>query len=179
MATSAQIRRFARAVVSTAAQLKVVDRLMDDLEGLAQLFRRSPQLRSLLVTRRIGGADKAKVLEAVLGGQIAPESGQVLMSMAEAGLAADLPAVVRAIRVQAERMQVQVPVHLTLASDPGDKFVADLQGRIQKAVGHPTRSETRIDPAIAGGMKLRVGNTLIDGTISRRLERLKERLTRA
>ena len=59
---------------------------------------------------------------------------------------------------------------------PPDRVVALQQG-IARATGRQVQLETRVDPAIIGGVVTRVGSTVYDGSVTTQLQRLKEQLS--
>ena len=56
-----------------------------------------------------------------------------------------------------------------------DKIKSSVESKLNKKID----ATTEIDTNLIGGIKLRIGNTLIDNSISRRLNLLKSKLTQA
>jgi F-type H+-transporting ATPase subunit delta len=47
---------------------------------------------------------------------------------------------------------------------------------LERWAGHPVEVRVQIDPALMGGMAVAIGDTIIDGSVRRRLDRLRETL---
>ena len=63
----------------------------------------------------------------------------------------------------------------TAAPLPADRAV-DIQQSLAGLTGRTVTMETRVDPGIIGGVVARVGSTVYDASVTRQLERMKERL---
>jgi len=57
-----------------------------------------------------------------------------------------------------------------------DEERATLEGRLQTRFGADLRLDCRVDPSILGGVFIRVGDVVIDGSLTGRLQRLREQL---
>jgi F-type H+-transporting ATPase subunit delta len=62
------------------------------------------------------------------------------------------------------------------ASQLDDVDVRALRERIERLAGGPVELRVEIDPSLIGGLQLRLGDRLIDGSVRGRLERLRNRL---
>ncbi len=57
-----------------------------------------------------------------------------------------------------------------------DETITELKQQLEKSFGHKVDIEFRINPEILGGLRIRVGNTVMDGSITGKLESLKSEL---
>jgi len=176
MVAGAKARHFARAAFSVAAKLGVVDDFLDRFELLSLTFRENKAFRHLLITHRIPVEQKMEVLHRAFGKVLTNLELEVLRLLLARNMGLQLPAVVRSLvqvaRAEDARLELTVFTSQPLAAQElqglGDRVGADL-GRSLRVMGIT-------DPGLLGGVKLRLGNTLVDGTVARRLELLREEL---
>jgi F-type H+-transporting ATPase subunit delta len=70
-------------------------------------------------------------------------------------------------------------VEVTSAVELDASLVASIESRIKEATGRQVETTHKVDPDIIGGLVLRVGNKVLDASVSGRLQRLRRQLTRA
>ncbi len=73
----------------------------------------------------------------------------------------------------------KLPVQITSAIELDDKVVDGIAGKIAEQTGRDVQLTTTVDPDVLGGLVVRVGNTVLDASVQRRLERLRKELARA
>jgi ATP synthase F1 delta subunit len=73
----------------------------------------------------------------------------------------------------------RLPVEVTSAVELDRSVVEALEGRIREQTGQNVQLESRVDPAILGGIVLRVGNSILDASVRHRLEQLRREVARA
>ena len=78
-----------------------------------------------------------------------------------------------------ERENRQLPVEVTSAVALDPAVVQALEGRIREQTGQHVQLESKVDPAILGGIVLRVGNSILDASVRNRLEQLRREVARA
>ena len=72
-----------------------------------------------------------------------------------------------------------LPVTITSAVELDDDTVREIQKKIEERTGRRTELSTEVDPDVLGGLAMRVGNLVMDGTVRGRLERLRRQVARA
>jgi F-type H+-transporting ATPase subunit delta len=73
----------------------------------------------------------------------------------------------------------RLPVEVTTAVDLDPQVIADLGRRIGEQTGQNVDVTSKVDPAIVGGLVLRVGNSILDGSIKNRLNQLRREVAKA
>ena len=72
-----------------------------------------------------------------------------------------------------------LPVEVTSAVELDEALVRSIGERIEERTGRRIELTSRVDPDIIGGLVLRVGNKVLDASVSGRLQRLRKQITRA
>ena len=72
-----------------------------------------------------------------------------------------------------------LPVTVTSAVELDEGLVEDIGKRIQEQTGREVELSSHVDPDVLGGLMVRVGNVVLDGTVRNRLERLRKTVAKA
>jgi F-type H+-transporting ATPase subunit delta len=93
-----------------------------------------------------------------------------------------MPAIFR-IRKDFEELYAEerklLPVTITSAVELDDDTVAEIARKIEEQTGRTVQLTRKVDPNVIGGLVMRVGNIVMDGSIRARLERLRKQVAKA
>jgi F-type H+-transporting ATPase subunit delta len=78
----------------------------------------------------------------------------------------------RLLRLELEKRRARVETASAVDSETSSKLVANLK----KKYGNDLTTEFVVDPQLLGGMRIRVGSDVWDGTVRNRLEQLQQQL---
>jgi len=172
--------RYAQALFDLAKQNGVLAAVEADLKSLKAMRADSADLRRLLGSPGFSAEDKMKALLALAdAAKFQSTTRKFLGLMAKNGRASAIPSAVTAFEAlaAAERgavsAEVTTAVKLTAAQERG------LKAALRQALGKDPEIETRVDPSILGGLKVRVGSRLYDASLRSRLDSLRFALKRA
>jgi F-type H+-transporting ATPase subunit delta len=172
--------RYAQALFDLAKDQNQVAAVEADLKSLKAALAESRDLQILLASPTFDAEAKGKGLAAIARhAQFSATTQKFLGLLAANGRAGALPAVITAFeRLSAEARgavsaQVTTAIPLTAAQAQG------VQQALRQALGKDPEIETRVDPAILGGIKVRVGSRLFDASLKSKLDSLKFALKRA
>ena len=174
--------RYAQALFDLSVETGCLDAVEADLKSLKAMRADSRDLADLMVSPRFTTEDKAKGLKAAgRKGWVPPDDPEVPGS-ARAERPRRGPARhhlrVRAAIRQAPRRGLG-PGHHRRSRSPRPKPKAWSQSPAVLALGKDPQIETKVDPAILGGLKVRVGSRLYDASLKSKLDSLKFALKRA
>jgi len=172
--------RYAQALFDLATDQNQVAKVEADLKSLKAAIADSRDLRVLLQSPAFGSDDKGKGLAAIANtAGFTPTTKKFLGLLAANGRASALSSVITGFeRLAADargEVQAQVVTALPLTAAQA-KGVAQA---LRLALGKDPQIETRVDPAILGGIKVRVGSRLFDASLRSKLDSLKFALKRA
>lgn len=172
--------RYAQALFDLALETNALESVEADLKALSAARDHSVDLRRVLASPIYTAEDKGKVLTAI--GEQAQFNGttmKFLGLLAANRRAAALPSVIAAFaRLSATHRgvvaaEVTTAVALTAAQAEGVKAA------LAQALGREPEITTRVDSAILGGLKVKVGSRLFDASLRSKLDSLKFALKRA
>ena len=177
MARNEAIRGYAQALFSVAEAEEVLDEVEDELFRFARTLERETDLRAALTDLHLPAEPKRAVLEEVLGDRANPHTINLLAFVVESGRARELEAIVDELaQLAAERREsVVAEVRSALPLDATRRN--RLARALEQATGKKIEMKVVVDPSIVGGVVARVGDQVIDGSVRRRLELARERLS--
>lgn len=121
-------------------------------------------------------AIRQQIVEDLLGGKATPTTTSLVSMVVGNGRVRDLPAIVDQLVAmsaqEANKEVAEVRTAIALTDDQKSRL-ADALGR---ATGRQVEVKVIIDPSIKGGVVAQVGDTVIDGSIRRRLDQLRNAL---
>lgn len=172
--------RYASALFDLAAQAHAVAEVEADLKALKAMRAESADLRRLMDSPAFDGADRARALAALAArGAMQPLTRKFLGLLAANRRVAALPEVIDAyVRLSARRRGV-VAAEATTAIALDARQQGELRAALRHALGKDPELALRVDPALLGGLKVRVGSRLFDASLKTRLEQLTLALKRA
>jgi F-type H+-transporting ATPase subunit delta len=171
-----KVEAYAQAMLEVARAEGVLADIEDDLFRLARTFEGSDDLRMALTDPKLPVERRIAVIDELMGGKALQTSTALAAMLISAGHAGELPAIVdRFVELAvAERSYEVAEVRTAIPLD--DKQTERLTAALSKATGKQVEVKVIIDPSVLGGIVARVGDTVIDGSIRHRLEKMKEQL---
>jgi F-type H+-transporting ATPase subunit delta len=159
--------RYARALFDLANETGTLRAVAEDVAALRRMRADSSDLRTLLASPAFTSTDKAKALGALAAkAKFSETTRKFLGLLAANGRASVLPEALAAFEVT-----TAAPM-----SAAQSKAVAEA---LRTALGKAPEIETRVDPALLGGIRVRVGSKLFDASLRSKLDSLKFALKRA
>lgn len=177
MARNREIRGYAQAIFAVAEAEGVLDEVEDELFRFARTVEEQPELRQALTDISLPSERKRAVITELLGGKATPQIVNLLGFIVEQGRARELPAIAdELVQLAAERRQQAVAeVRSALPLDAERR--RRLAEALSRATGKQIELRVIVDESIIGGVVARVGDQVFDGSIRRRLELARERLS--
>jgi len=169
-------RRYADAAFEIGRADRSLDEWERDLAALAEALR-SPELRRLVEHPAVAYADKERVLRRVVGEGVNELALNLVLLMIRRGRPGAIERMVAhfAELLRSERGIALADVRSALTlEDPQRAAVAD---GLASLTGQQVEMRETVDESLIGGIAVRIGDTLYDGSVRNRLERLRARLT--
>ena len=172
--------RYAQALFDLATDEKSVATVEADLKSLKKMRTESKDFRTLLASPAFSAGDKAKALSALAAkGKFNGTTKNFLGLLAANGRVAILPEVIAGFEALSAKRRGVVSAHVTTAIALTAAQAKGVSAALRTALGQDPEIETRVDPSILGGIKVRVGSRLFDASLRSKLDSLKFALKRA
>jgi F-type H+-transporting ATPase subunit delta len=176
MAEQTIVRRYVKALFDVAHRQELVEQVGADLNALGAVLRGTPQLARVLRAPTIAPARKRALLRSVFGGRMNELTLRFLEMIVEKRreeILADAPPDFQ--RLSYEMLNI-LPAKVTSAVPLSAEERAALAAALGRRTGKRIELQEAVDPALIGGATLRIGDTIMDGSVRGRLRRLRERL---
>jgi F-type H+-transporting ATPase subunit delta len=171
-------RRYAEAAFEIGRADGTLDDWERDLAAVAGALR-SAELRRLVEHPAVAYADKERVLRRVVGEGVSEQALNLVLLMIRRGRPGAIERMVThfAELLRGERGIALAEVRSARAlEDPQRAAVAE---GLAGLTGQKVEMNETVDETLIGGISVRIGDTLYDGSVRNRLERLRARLTAA
>lgn len=147
---------------------------IEELEALStEVFAKQPGIVDRLTTSRASQAEKVALLRKVLGGQVSSVVVRFLGVLCQHGRFDLFGSIVAQTRVLANQAAGIVPVVITSAVELPAEVEARVSQNLAAALGGKIELTKQVDPSLLGGLQVRVGDTVFDGSVQGKLERVR------
>jgi F-type H+-transporting ATPase subunit delta len=169
-------RRYAEAAFEIAQRDSSVDAWLAAFAVAAERLA-SPEIVRLLSNPSIPAGSRIGVLDRVLGGDVVGAPRNLMALMIQRGRFEQWPAVQREFRRlhYAREGIVEATVTSAASLTPGE--IDALRRRLEDTTGQRVELHAAVDTDLLGGISVRIGDRLIDGSVRGRLERLRAELS--
>jgi F-type H+-transporting ATPase subunit delta len=176
MARQQPARRFAQAAFQIAQEADQLAEWRQDLTNIAQALE-NEELTTFLDSPQVPVKAKLKVLDEVLGDGVGPLPRNLVGLLASRSAVAAVPEIVDQFEAMLDAHQGVVRADVTTAVKLTADQVTALTKTLGEVVGADVKVETRVDPAVLGGMVARVGDRVIDGSLRTKLQAMKREIS--
>lgn len=168
---------YGRALVAAAEAEGALDTVADELFRLGRTVEATPELSDRLANPSVGTASRAALIEELLAGKAHDATIASVLMVVRAGRSRHLPKIADEVaRLSAEsRSRTLAEVRSAVELDEAQR--ERLAAALSQATGREVDIKVIIDPEVVGGVVAKVGDTVIDGTVARRLSDVRTRLT--
>lgn len=176
MKSATVARNYAEALLAAAesgGRVELFGRLMDAVAGAVQA---DPTIAIVLESPRVAKTVKAKLLADALSGTAPAEFVRFLQAVVRRGRQGLLGEIAQEYQSLVDIKENRVHAGVTLTAAPDDQMQQQIVDRLTKVLGKEVRAHFRADGAILGGVVVRVGDRVYDGSLKRRLNLLKRRM---
>jgi F-type H+-transporting ATPase subunit delta len=170
--------RYARALFDVAVKEKAdLEQIERDLGWFVDLFTQYPQLEHVLLNAAVPAQRKrAAVVDLLDRAQLSAIVSKLLLLLAERDRLVLLHDILTAFSERMMDYRNVVRAEVTTAAPIDPKRAEAIRSGLAKLTGRTVNLAAKVDPAIIGGVVARIGSTVYDGSVTRQLERMKERL---
>lgn len=176
MRDSTIARNYAEALLELA-------RKADDLEGwgamiteVAEAIGRDRRLKVFLETPQIGAEQKNEVLARAFQDRMPRLFVRFLQALVKNRRQQLIPEIAFEYRALVDEVQGRVHAQVTVARAPDEATTRDIARELSRVVGKTVVPHMAVNPDILGGVIVRLGDTVMDGSVRRRLTKLRSRL---
>jgi F-type H+-transporting ATPase subunit delta len=165
---------YAGAVMAVAAAEGELSTVQDEMFAIARVIGDSDELAATLSDSTVPAARRQQVVEDLLQGRASKTTIALVSMIVANGRSRDLQGIAdELVALGAAEGGRQVAI-VRSAVDLSEDQKTRLATALQASVGTPVDVRVVIDPSVLGGLVAQVGDTVIDGSVRRRLDQLKQ-----
>jgi F-type H+-transporting ATPase subunit delta len=167
--------RYATALFELALEEKKVDAVRKDLDAFDEMVAGSADLARLVRSPVFGADEQLKALSAILDKVkikgLAANFLRVITANRRLFAARDM---IRAYRALVARHKGEVSAQITVAEELSDKNLSALKSALKSVTGGKDIDlDLKVDPAIIGGLIVKVGSRMVDSSLRTKLNAIK------
>ena len=170
-------RPYAEAVFKLALEEKALDRWSEILQWLSAVAG-DPEMMALVGNPRLDRAQLLGVFLAVCEGKLDEEGKKLVQILVENHRIAVLPAISRQFETLRHQHEGLLDAQIVSAYDLSVQEIDSLVAGLEKRFARKIRPEVSVDAALIGGVKVIVGDVVIDGPLRARIDQMAIALKR-
>jgi len=165
--------RYASALFDLARDERQIDAVIRSLDALNQALVNSREFAEFIDSPLVGREEAAKTFAALAAGLgLDPISAKFVGVLARNGRKRQLGAIIGTFKRIAADHRGETTAEVVTARPLSDGQTAALKAQLRARAGRDVNLETRVDPAILGGITVKLGSQMIDSSIRTKLNRL-------
>lgn len=169
-------RRYAQALLMIANERNALDEYEKELKRFAQILQEEPKIKALMDNPKIPPEEKKQVLEKILKGSFNEIIRNFLHLIIDKRRESNYLDIIQEFMNYADEARNILDAEVRSAVQLLDKDFRELEKKLSQASGKTVRLKSIIDPSLIGGIVVRLGDTVIDGSVVKKLALLKKRL---
>lgn len=172
-------RSYATALFELGERHDAHDDFATGLNMLVQILERDATVRAFLETPKIDVRRKQDVLRRALEASVSPLFMNFMMVLLEKRRQRLLRAIARAYGELVDQKLGRLHVQVTLAHEPDEATERRIASELSRILGREAIPHVQVNPDLLGGIVVRYGDRIMDGSLRRRLLALRSRLVEA
>lgn len=172
-------RNYAEALLALARKANDTAGWGGAVSALGDAVAQDATLRHFLEAPQVSAAEKNAVLGKALAGKVAPTFVRFVQKLVTNRRQMLLPAVAVEYHNLLDEAEGRVHARVTVSREFDAAARDAMTAALTKALRKTVVPHVTVDPRILGGVVVRVGDTVMDGSVRRRLGRLRDRLLAA
>jgi F-type H+-transporting ATPase subunit delta len=169
-------RNYAEALVSLARKANDLTGWGTMISDVADAITRDERLRLFLESPRVPVDQKNEVIAKAFQDRMPRLFVRFLQSVIRHRRQALIPEIAVQYHALVDEIEGRIHAQVTISRAPDGKLEKTLSDRLSKVLGKAVVPHFTIDETILGGTIIRVGDTVMDGSVKRKLTRLRQRM---
>lgn len=177
--TDALANVYAKSLFELAQQAggqEKITELLGELEQICELLRADRRVHEFFASPVIDKNSRSESLKRIFSNRVTDLTLRFLLILNDKTRLSHLEAIAAAYDRLVQEAYGRIEVDVYTAAPVGQQQLDSIRERIKQALGREPVLHPYTEPAMLGGLKLRIGDQLIDGSITNKLRRMKRDL---
>lgn len=173
------VKGYAQALFEVANEKGVADEVEKDMESIKDLLKSNKKFRDVLNHPTITKAEKKNIIDKTIGLQCSKWVKHLLHVLIDKRRERILGPLADMFKATAVQIKGEESVNVQTAFPLSDSKLGKLKDNLEKLIKKKINLETEVKEDIIGGMVIKIGNRIIDGSVVNHLNNLKKSLLKA
>ena len=169
-------KRYARALFEVAKDMGIISQVEEELKSVASAIRDNADLQKFLNHPNIGTTVKTDLLKQIFEGKVSEPVWNTLLVLIDKRRQAILSALASDFAKIADEALGQASATVYSAFALTEAQQAEIASHFSKVTGKTIRVASVVEPKLLGGIQVRIGDRLYDGSLAGKLDRLSKAL---
>lgn len=167
---------YGMALYEAASELNKVDLILEEINAVNTIFNENPLFYEFFITPRISKTEKKEAFKSIYGGKISTELLNFLYILLDKRRTINFKEIVKQYaKIVAESRNIFEGTIFS-ANPLKEEQIKAFQDKVSALIKKQVKLENKVDPSIIGGVKIFIGDRVIDATVKNKLQSLKESL---
>lgn len=167
---------YSEAMFELAAEQNCAAEVFGELEALKKLWEENPGFSKLLDAPTISLEEKLGIAEKAFKGRVSETVYNFICVLTEKGRAGVLPEIADSYKEKWYDFSGIAEVTVTTSEPLTDALREKLLNKLKTVYKKEIRLEERVDPSLMGGMVVKYGNTMLDGSVRTRMDNIQKQI---
>ena len=154
-----------------------IDTVEDELFRFERIVAADPELRDTLSSRNTDAKGKSNLIALLLAGKAQPETVRLAQQAVSAPRGRRLDRIMERYLTLAAKRRDELTALVTVAAPLSEQQAARLRSALERHYGKAVKLQTVIEPSVMGGIRVQIGDEVVDGTVLRRLDEARRHLS--
>ena len=170
------INNISNAFLNFAEKQENYEKIVLDLIQFNLLYKKNNSVKSLILSKRIANNDKNKILTSSIGSLIDKSVIEFILLLSKYKSIKQLSKIVQLIETNYKDRQGIINVDIISTTELDSSLIESITSTIKSKYSKKAIVNKVIDEKLIAGLKLKIGNTILDGTVASKLKKLKNNL---
>jgi F-type H+-transporting ATPase subunit delta len=164
---------YAKALLGASEKAGQTDAVLEELGSLVAVLDELPDFDEVLRTPRIAYEDKVRLLDRVLGSKVSPLTLNFIKVVSQHERLDSLRAIERAARKLFNQLRKRIEVLVETAAPISNQLQYTIAAKLKQLLHREVVLSTEVNPDLLGGLVVRVGDTVYDGSLAGKLKQMQ------
>ena len=176
MQQNREVSKYAKALYAIAEKMGSVEETLKNVKLLYSINSSSADFRLFLQSRRINSKVKIEIINNIFSTVLSPLEIDLIINLIDKDSIDLLNSIIKQFNLICDHNEKIVKVAVATAKKMSSEEKVQFVKKIEQKLSRKVDLDNILEPEILGGAKFRIGNMIVDGSISNRLKKLEKAL---